>query len=43
MVKPGLIAIDGTRMAGDANSDATRSSVSSPVEILAEAQRDRRG
>ena len=38
LVKPGLIAIDGTRMAGDANSDATREFEQIATEILADAR-----
>ena len=38
LVKPGLIAIDGTRMAGNANSDATREFEQIATEILAEAR-----
>ena len=36
LVKPGVIAIDGTRMAGSANSDATRDFEQIAKEILAE-------
>lgn len=36
LVKPEVIAIDGTRMAGNANSDATRDFVQIAKEILAE-------
>ena len=36
LVKPGLIAIDGTRMAGNANSDSTRDFEQIAREILAE-------
>jgi transposase len=36
LVKPGLIAIDGTRLAGNANSDATREFEQIALEILAE-------
>src|SRR5579884_2053423 len=36
LVKPGVIAIDGTRMAGRANSDATRDFEQIAREILAE-------
>jgi transposase len=38
LVKPGLIAIDGTRLAGNANSDATRPFEQIAREILAEAR-----
>jgi transposase len=36
LVKPGVIAIDGTRMAGSANSDSTRDFEQIAQEILAE-------
>src|SRR6516165_6044576 len=35
LVKPGLIAIDGTRLAGNANSDRTRQFEQIALEILA--------
>ena len=38
LVKPGLIAIDGTRLAGNANSDATREFEQIALEILAEVR-----
>jgi hypothetical protein len=38
LVKPGLIAIDGTRLAGNANSDATRQFRQIAAEIVAEAR-----
>jgi hypothetical protein len=38
LVKPGLIAIDGTRLAGNANSDATRQFEQIALEILAEVR-----
>jgi transposase len=38
LVKPGLIAIDGTRLAGNANSDATRQFEQTALEILAEVR-----
>jgi len=38
LVKAGLIAIDGTRLAGNANSDATRQFEQIALEILAEAR-----
>jgi transposase len=36
LVKPGLVAIDGTRMAGSANSDSTRDFEQIAAEIVAE-------
>jgi transposase len=38
LVKPGLIAIDGTRLAGSANSDCTREFEQIALEILAEVR-----
>jgi transposase len=38
LVKPGLIAIDGTRLAGNANSDCTRQFEQIAAEILAEVR-----
>jgi hypothetical protein len=38
LVKAGLIAIDGTRLAGNANSDATRQFEQIAREILADAR-----
>jgi transposase len=38
LVKPGLIAIDGTRLAGNANSDATRQFEQIALEILTEVR-----
>jgi transposase len=38
LVKPALIAIDGTRLAGNANSDATREFEQIALEILAEVR-----
>jgi len=38
LVKPGLIAIDGTRIAGNANSDRTREFEQIALEILAEVR-----
>jgi transposase len=38
LVKPGLVAIDGTRMAGSANSDCTRVFEQIALEVLAEVR-----
>jgi transposase len=38
LVKPGLVAIDGTRLAGSANSDCTREFEQIALEILAEVR-----
>src|SRR5947199_1836277 len=38
LVKPGLVAIDGTRIAGNANSDSTREFEQIALEILAEVR-----
>ena len=43
LVRPGVVAVDGTRMAGNASRESTLDFAAIAREILADARGDRRG